>query len=290
MNFLKKLILACLAVLLIFIGGFSAQSNSLAFQGMGFIILLVGLIILFIFTRMVWRAMGCLPSLFIVVGILSFILYAIGGFKNGIDGVIPYLQEFLGQTKEAKSGEKGNLTISEYFSNTPEEPSNKEQPSEEHNLPFFSSRAQVVSGDTLRMEGKLFRLYGIEAPELDQYCTDKYRRSYACGQRATRWLRNWIEEGILDCQIVHLAEDGNMLGICALGDYDLGAALVNAGWALAYTKNTDVYVPYQMQARQNNRGLWGGSFTPPWIWRENQARMDEEEVSVKESKGWLGLW
>ena len=289
MNFLKKLILACLAVGLIFIGGFSAQSGSLAFQGMGFIILIVGLIILFVFMRMIWRAMGCLPSLFIVVGILSFILYAIGGFKNGIEGTIPYLREFLGQVEEAPAGEKGKVTISEYFSNKPEEPSNNKQPSEERGLSFFSSSAKVVSGDTLRIGGKLFRLYGIDAPELDQYCSDKYGRPYTCGQKAARWLRNWIEDGILDCQIVYLSEDGNMLGVCAFGDYDLGAALVNAGWALAYTGNTDVYVPYQAQAKKNNRGLWGGSFTPPETWRKNQAKMAEDETSFSGLNGW-SLW
>ena len=43
---------------------------------------------------------------------------------------------------------------------------------------------------------------------------------------------------------------GNMVGTCSLGAYDLGAALVNAGWAVAYTKYTDIYVPYQVQAQE----------------------------------------
>ena len=65
---------------------------------------------------------------------------------------------------------------------------------------------------------------------------------------------------------------GNMVGTCSLGAYDLGAALVNAGWAVAYTKYTDIYVPYQVQAQENGRGLWQGDFYMPWDWRKLQAR------------------
>lgn len=36
------------------------------FQGGGFIGIIVGLVVLYIFGKMVWRAMGCLPVLLII--------------------------------------------------------------------------------------------------------------------------------------------------------------------------------------------------------------------------------
>lgn len=40
--------------------------------------------------------MGCLPSFLVVISIIAFILYAIGGFNNGIGGVGQSLRSFLG--------------------------------------------------------------------------------------------------------------------------------------------------------------------------------------------------
>lgn len=38
--------------------------------------------------------MGCLPSFLVVISIIAFILYAIGGFNNGIGGVGQSLRSF----------------------------------------------------------------------------------------------------------------------------------------------------------------------------------------------------
>lgn len=77
-----------------FIGGSGTQSSSLLLQGGGFIGLIIGLVVLYIFGKMAWRAMGCLPSFLVVISIIAFILYAIGGFNNGIGGVGQSLRSF----------------------------------------------------------------------------------------------------------------------------------------------------------------------------------------------------
>ncbi len=64
MVFLKKALLGLGALILIFIGGSGTQSSSLLLQGGGFIGLIIGLVVLYIFGKMAWRAMGCLPSFF----------------------------------------------------------------------------------------------------------------------------------------------------------------------------------------------------------------------------------
>ena len=94
------------------------------------------------------------------------------------------------------------------------------------------------------------RLYGIDAPDTDQTCADKNKRSYKCGQKAATWLRDWILDYELECRVMQQDQRGNMAGVCFLGEYDLGAAIVTAGWALAATKYTDIYAPYEQEARR----------------------------------------
>ena len=76
MFFIKKLFLGLAAVVLIYLGGSGTQSSNMLFQGGGFIGIIVGLVVLYIFGKMVWRAMGCLPVLLIISLIVGFILYA----------------------------------------------------------------------------------------------------------------------------------------------------------------------------------------------------------------------
>ena len=69
------------------------------------------------------------------------------------------------------------------------------------------------------------------------------------------------------------------------------AALINAGWAVADTRQTQVYVPYQNQALTNKRGLWQGEFYMPWDWEKIQARKANVKViRSKKSSGRRSVW
>ena len=46
---------------------------------------------------------------------------------------------------------------------------------------FIFGKAQVIDGDTIKINKKSIRLYGIDAPEMKQLCKDKYKVNYACG-------------------------------------------------------------------------------------------------------------
>ncbi len=324
MLFLKKFLLGLGALVLILAGGSGTQSSNMILQGGGFIGLIIGLIALYIFTKMAWRAMGCLPSFIVVIGIVVFILYAIGAFNNGIGGVGRNLQIFLGRQQQAimaaqqqadnrPLAEETELApaLDENFGSSVGENAAYEQPqapapvnaprqegnmfqqlmsslgggqaggSQEMNpaaLPTFNSAARVINGDTLQIQGRYFKLYGIDAPEANQTCADKSGRSYNCGRQAALWLKGWIGDNILECRIMQQDSKGNMVGTCSLDEYDLGAALVNAGWAFAYTKYTDIYVPYEQQAQANGNGLWQGKFYKPWDWRALQAQKPKIKV------------
>lgn len=317
MLFMKKFLIALAALFFIFAGGAGTQSSNTLLQGGGFLGLIIGLVVLYIFAKMAWRAIGCLPSIFLILAIIVFIIYAIGGFRGGIGNIGNNLRSFIGQGNAQSQSSQANasrinllseddfdVAIKENFS--PAQKDTKQEPQEEtllekiigkpreaktnntRTMPqkdiVIYSTAEVMSGDTLRLNGHYFRLFGIDAPERNQSCSDSTGRSYSCGYRASEWLSGWLQNNTLECRIMQQDGNGNMIGTCALGAYDIGAAIVNAGWAVAYPKHTDIYVPYQQQARKNGRGLWQGDFYMPWDWRKIQAQKPKIKIIKPKEK------
>ena len=342
MFFLKKVFLGLGLLGVIYLGSSGTQSNSLFMQGMGFVGLLIGLIILYVFGRMVWKGLGCLPSFLILAAVVLFMMYALGMFNNGLSGIGQHIMQFVGydsaeqQTTSSDAAllpEMPEQEFSEEFSapekmpkpeedtddadsiegasadlfggapsevSEPEEKPAKEKPGMVENMfsaimggtkekeqpkpfnpndyPVIYGSARVINGDTLEIYGKYFQLFGVDAPESNQTCANRQGRSYNCGREAAMWLKNWIGNSELECHVLQQDTKGNMVGTCSYGPYDLGAALVNAGWAVAYTKYTDIYYPYEIQAQQNRRGLWQGTFYKPWDWRKLQSRKAKIKV------------
>lgn len=359
MFFMKKLLLGLGFAFLIALGGAGTQSNSLLMQGMGFIGLLVGLVIFYIFARMVWRGLGCLPSFLILSAVVLFMMYALGMFNNGLGGIGQSFVQFLGykeqpsamaqenQAEEADEdfskplpafGEDFPPEGTENVKNTEVLPprQNEEQenlqpdlfagetrqteapvpqqrrqsvvesvagsflgsrkaeqetrPFNPNDYPVVYGSVTVITADTLEMYGKYFKIFGIDAPEANQTCADRHGRAYACGREAALWLKGWIQDNELECHVIKQDTKGNMIGTCAYGPYDLGAALVNAGWAVANPKHTDIYAVYELQAQENKRGLWQGSFYKPWDWRKLQRRKPKIKVirPQQRKKGMFG--
>jgi endonuclease YncB( thermonuclease family) len=108
----------------------------------------------------------------------------------------------------------------------------------------------VVDGDSLRLEGRDIRLARIDAPELRQICT-RGERPWPCGQAARAALIRLTEGGTVTCRVSGRDRYGRTLAACAAEGADLAAALVSAGWALAYGG----YEREEAAARQHRRGL-----------------------------------
>ncbi len=53
----------------------------------------------------------------------------------------------------------------------------------------------------------------------------------------------------------------------AVTGVDVGAAMVRAGWAVAFVRYSADYVIQEREARAEKSGLWAGSFSMPWAWR-----------------------
>jgi endonuclease YncB( thermonuclease family) len=127
-------------------------------------------------------------------------------------------------------------------------------------------KARVIDGDTIDISGSRIRLRGIDAPESNQTCTDAGNRKWLCGRTATHELIGHLAGRPLKCESSGLDRYRRVLAVCALPDgSDVNAWMVQQGWALAYY--SAAYRSEEAQAHAAKRGIWAGSFMPPWEWR-----------------------
>ena len=127
----------------------------------------------------------------------------------------------------------------------------------------------VVDGDTLRLNGERIRIIGMDAPEMNQTCTDANGRPWACGRVATQQLAALIAGNRVECTAKGRGHYGRTLASCSAGSVsDLGEAMVRAGYAV---RDGD-YLLAEAEARWRQRGLWAGDFTRPQDWRRMHRR------------------
>ena len=142
----------------------------------------------------------------------------------------------------------------------------------------FGPNAKIVSidGDTLRAgDGSEVRLFGVDAPELHQTCKEANGKSWACGRAAKAKLTTLIKGGNVQCEEKSKDRFGRVVAVCsAQGVPDLGQALVSQGYAIDLGGPPgNPYAAEEEEAKTAKRGLWRGSFEPPWEWREAHPRL-----------------
>jgi endonuclease YncB( thermonuclease family) len=130
----------------------------------------------------------------------------------------------------------------------------------------LSGPALVIDGDTLEIEGRRVRLFGIDAPELSQSC-DRNGESWACGQTSAEQLRAMIGDYALTCDGHEVDVYGRLLAVCRLGGVDLNRTMVAEGWATAFRRYSEDYVADEGRARASRLGLWSSSFISPEDYR-----------------------
>jgi endonuclease YncB( thermonuclease family) len=127
--------------------------------------------------------------------------------------------------------------------------------------------ASVIDADTIEIHGERIRLHGIDAPESSQTCLDEAGQKWRCGQRAALALQDLIGRRTVTCDERDVDRYRRIVSRCMVGDVDINAWLVAQGWALAYRRYSLDYVSSEAEARAAARGMWAGTFEPPWEWR-----------------------
>lgn len=125
----------------------------------------------------------------------------------------------------------------------------------------------IIDADTVILSNEKIRFRSIDAPETGQQCQDGNGNDYFCGVVATEALRHMIGDAEIRCVGEGRDKYGRLLGECYLGEVNVSQWLVFNGYALAYRKHSTRYAEEEDQAQTAKRGIWAGTFTPPWEWR-----------------------
>ncbi len=153
----------------------------------------------------------------------------------------------------------------------------------------LTGSARVIDGDTIEVQGKRIRLFGIDAPESRQQCVRAAKR-YACGKIAAAALKDLTTGIAVRCREEGMDRYGRIVATCFDDNgFDINRNMVYTGWALAYRKYSTRYVATEKKARAAGRGLWKGAFVAPWEWRRGErlasSRSSDETPSACRIKG-----
>ncbi len=143
------------------------------------------------------------------------------------------------------------------------------------NINKISGFAKVVDGDTIKINSKKIRLYGIDAPEKKQKCKKTYltisfmsfTKDYMCGEVSTQKLIKKINKQKLNCNILDVDRYKRLIGECFKRNINLNSWMVSNGYAVAYRKYSKKYVSDEINAKKNKLGIWQGKFEMPWDYR-----------------------
>jgi endonuclease YncB( thermonuclease family) len=146
-------------------------------------------------------------------------------------------------------------------------------------IPPFGPGAKIVSvdGDTIRAaNGAEYRLFGIDAPELGQSCTEANGKAWLCGRAAKAKLTTLMKGGSVNCEPRATDRFGRIVAVCtAAGVPDLGEAMVRDGYAVDLGgAAANPYRDAEAEARTAKRGIWRGTFERPSDWRLANPRAE----------------
>lgn len=148
--------------------------------------------------------------------------------------------------------------------------------------------ARAADGDSLVLDGKRIRLFGIDAPELRQVCKN-VGRSWACGEVAKEKLEALVSAGEVICKTQSIDAFRRNVATCVIGTRDVNEAMVRSGYATAYRHYSAAYVRAEEQARAGRVGIWAGQFELPSNYRhEGEGAAAAPRVARPPSKRIFG--
>lgn len=138
---------------------------------------------------------------------------------------------------------------------------------------------RIVDGDTLVINGTTHvRLWGIDAPELEQTCirdNNSLKVAWHCGKVSRDYLKSFFMPNVqLKCEPRGDKSYGRSVAICysinLKGErHDIARSLVAAGYAVDWPQYSHgYYAGEQDYAKRHRLGIWSGTFEMPWDWRK----------------------
>ena len=134
------------------------------------------------------------------------------------------------------------ITASDLFGRPPPPPSH---------VSADAGDVAVIDGDTLKLEGHVVRLRGVEAPDRGDRC----RGGLDCGGAATAAQAGLVRDRRIECALADHDTAGRSYAACRADGTDLSRAIVASGWARAQPGAPDL-ADLELRARRQRAGLW----------------------------------
>lgn len=121
----------------------------------------------------------------------------------------------------------------------------------------------ATDGDTIKIDGTAYRLWGVDAAEMRQSCED----GWPAGIEASKALLDLMRGRTITCEPRTTDRYGRAVALCRADGTDLGAAMVRIGMAWAFTKYSTDYVEQESAALNARLGVHAHPCDKPWDWR-----------------------
>lgn len=130
--------------------------------------------------------------------------------------------------------------------------------------PAITGSARVIDGDTIQIGSTHIRLWGIDAPEIDQ----------PYGPDAKEYLARLLAGKYVICDPHDKDRYGRTVAHCNTFNIpDIGKQMVRAGYAWDWPRySARAYASDEAYAQSFKLGLWASPATAPWEWRKQHPK------------------
>jgi endonuclease YncB( thermonuclease family) len=139
----------------------------------------------------------------------------------------------------------------------------------------WAATATARDGGTIQVGNVIYRLDGIDAPELDQTCIDDHADPWACGLEARDRLSALIGGREVRCETsgTKPSDKKRRLGLCTVvgESRNLNQLMVREGFGLmSDPAGNNRLKEEQATAKDKRQGLWKGCFVAPQEFRRGR--------------------
>jgi endonuclease YncB( thermonuclease family) len=118
--------------------------------------------------------------------------------------------------------------------------------------PVIEGRPRIIDGDTIAIDGTRIRLYGIDAPKLEQKCRDGWN----AGQAAKDYLSHLIpRRARIVCTQRSIDKYNRVVALCTRDGMDISAIMVAEGMAWSDPMYSSRYLPEEREAKKLLKGI-----------------------------------
>lgn len=144
---------------------------------------------------------------------------------------------------------------------------------------------QVIDGDTFDVGGTRVRLFGIDAPEGDQTCTDARGDELRCGAFVTTQVRDAYQGKKTVCRQIDTDRYGRSVARCVVENVDVGQTLVASGLAFAFAEYSRDYIAVEKASIRAGRGIHAYTMIRPSVFR---AQKRDAQVAAAKTPAQVG--